>query len=103
MQYSCALAFREAYEQYYLAVGEFQRVVMSPGGLHIDLPEARKPVINLPRRQDAECPVTPDILIKGNLGAGQQADHHIRLADCGESASDGVLTDPDAVVRDRYY
>jgi hypothetical protein len=46
-------------------------------------------VSNLPRWQDAKCPVTPDILVKGNLGAGQQ--RHIRLADRGESASEGVF------------
>jgi hypothetical protein len=64
---------------------------MSPGVLNIDLAEARKPLPNLPRWQDAKCPITPDILVKGNLGAGQQADCHIWFPDRSEATGDGIV------------
>ena len=44
LQHRRGLARAKAREQHYLPVREFQRVVMSHGVIHVDLPEARKPL-----------------------------------------------------------
>jgi hypothetical protein len=67
--------------------------VMSYGVLHIDLPKTREPMPDFFVRQnpDAERRLEFDILVESDLGAGQQADRDMRLADSGETAGDGVI------------
>jgi len=63
--------------------------------VHIDLPEAREPLPDFLVRQntDAERRLTFDILVECDLGARQQADRNVRLADRRESAATGLGMD----------
>jgi hypothetical protein len=92
LQHRRTLARAKAREQNYLPVREFQRVVMGHGVVHIDLPEACKPLPDLLVRQNAEAEgrLALNILIKRDFGSRQQADRDIRLADRRETSRDGI-------------
>src|SRR5436189_6211741 len=55
LQHGCTLALAKAREQHRLPVRKFQRIVMGHGVVHVDLPEARKPL--------------PDLLVRKNTDA----------------------------------
>src|SRR5436190_11469643 len=55
LQHGCTLALAKAREQHQLPVRKFQRIVMGHGVVHVDLPEARKPL--------------PDFLVRKNTDA----------------------------------
>jgi len=65
---------------------------MGHGVVHVDLPESRQPLADLLVRQDADAErrLAFDILVEGDLGAGQQANGNVRIADCRETAGDRV-------------
>jgi hypothetical protein len=90
LQHRRALSLAQAREEHY--IGEFQRIVMGHGVVHVNLPEAREPLPDLLvwQNTDAKRRLAFDILRKRNLSARQQADRNMRLADGGETASDGI-------------
>jgi hypothetical protein len=55
LQHRRALALAKARNQHHLSVREFQRVVVSHGVVHVDLPEARKPLPGLFVGQNADA------------------------------------------------
>ena len=59
-----------------LPIWEFQRVVLNMRVVHVDLPEACDLVIHTRLAKKAEGPIVPDILVKGQLRSGQQADRN---------------------------
>ena len=65
---------------------------MGHGVVHVDLPEARKPLSDFLVREnaDAERWLVFDVLIEGNLGARQQTDRNLWLTDRSEAAGDGI-------------
>ena len=64
------LAFGQTREQHQLPVREFQGIVMGCSVVHIDLPEAGEPTSDFFGWQDAQCPLTHDILVKRNSVPG---------------------------------
>jgi hypothetical protein len=91
LQYRCALAVAEAREQHQLSIREFQCIVMARGDIHVDLPEASKPLLNFPAREKATQSLAFDILVERDFRAGQQADGYVWFPDGGEAASDGIV------------
>ena len=77
------LALAQAREEHHLPVRKFERVVMGHGIIGVDLPEAGKALPDLLVRQDtdAEGRLAFHILVKSELGAGQQAHRDVRFAD----------------------
>src|SRR3954454_1707980 len=92
LQHRGALVLAQTREQHHLPVRKFERVVMGHGIIGVDLPEAGKALTDLLIRQDtdAEGRLAFYILVKSELGAGQQAHRDVRLADRRKTAGDGV-------------
>ena len=61
--------------------------------IYVDLPKARKPLLDLLVREnaDAERRLALDIRLERDLRAGKQANRNMRLADGGEAARDRVV------------
>jgi hypothetical protein len=66
LQHCRTLTGAQARDQNHLSVGEFQRIVMGHGTVHVDLAEAREPLPDLPFRQnaDAEQWLALDVLVE---------------------------------------
>ena len=92
LQHGRALSLAKAREQRHLPIGEFQRVVMGHGVVHIDLPEACKPLPDLLIWQNTHTKrgLAFDILLERDFGTRQQADRNIRLADRREPSRDRI-------------
>jgi hypothetical protein len=92
LQHGRALALAQPGEQHHLPVREFQRIVVGHGVVQVDLPEAREPLSDLLVRQNADSKrgLALDVLLECDLGAGEQANRHMRLADRGEAAGNGI-------------
>src|SRR6516225_7842437 len=92
LQHSGTLTLAQARDQHHLPVWEFQRIVMSHGVVHVDLPEACEPLPDLLVWQNAGAKrrLAFDIFIERNFGAGQQADRNMGLAGCRETTRDGI-------------
>src|SRR5262249_28135550 len=60
--------------------------------VHVDLPETREALSDLLVRKDADAEgrLAFDILVERDLGAGQQANRDVRIADRREPAGDRV-------------
>src|SRR6266540_1721851 len=66
---------------------------MGHGIVHIDLPEARKPLPDFLIREDtdAEQRLAFDILVECDLGTGQQANRNVRLSDRCKTSGNRVV------------
>src|SRR6266545_1207781 len=80
LQHGRALSLAKAREQRHLPIGEFQRVVMGHGVVHIDLPEACKPLPDLLiwQNTDAKRGLAFDILVERDFGTVARARARVR-------------------------
>jgi len=65
LQHGRALSLAQSRQQDDLAVGEFKRIVMYAGLVHIDLPESGQPLPEFAARKDAERGFAFDVLLEG--------------------------------------
>jgi hypothetical protein len=92
LQHRRVLALDQPREQYHLSVGKFQRIMMDHGTIRIDLPEAREPLSDFLvwENANAERWFVFDVVVERDLGARQQANRDMRLADGSEATGDGI-------------
>jgi hypothetical protein len=77
LQHSCALAFAETGQQHDMPSGELKGIMVNVGLIHINLAETGDPFPDLPDGKETERRFAFDILLKRELGAGEQAHRHI--------------------------
>jgi hypothetical protein len=88
LQHRGALAGRQPRHHDDLAAWEFERVMMDVGVIHVDLPESGNFVLDPSLAEQAEGAIVLNLLVEGDLGAGQQTNRNIGLADGREAAGD---------------
>jgi hypothetical protein len=77
-------------QQYDLATGKLNGIVVRARIIQVDLPEPPHPVSDVPRfflekTQEKSGLLALDVTIERDLGAWEKADGHLRFADRGES------------------
>src|SRR5258708_16451075 len=79
LQHRSGLSDAKPCQQHHLSTRKFQCIVVFVGAVEIDLPEARDVLFQFPPFVQPERVVAFDILLKTQLGAGNQAHGPIRL------------------------
>src|SRR5215470_10241248 len=90
LQHRRVLTNAEMGQQHDLAAGKLNSIVVRAWIIQVDLPEPPDPVRDVPRfflekTQEKSGLLAPDIAVERDLGAGEKAYGHLRLADCAES------------------
>jgi hypothetical protein len=88
LQDSCRLAGHEARYQHDLPAGEFQRVMVDVGIVHIDLTESGHAMGDARPAEHAESAVELNVAVESELRTGKQADGHVGFTDFGKAARD---------------
>jgi hypothetical protein len=88
LQHCYSLARNEPRHHHDLTAREFQGIVMDVRIVHLDLAETGHAMRDARPAEHAERTVKLDVVIESELGAGEQADRHIGLANFGKAPRD---------------